>query len=343
MAKYFASVFPFLLVSLTPKLASGHGSMVKPYSWVDTAGFVGMSSYRSCEAGSSIPSLQGLGAACFWFTNYTFIPNERTIDRSMSSFPQIFDTGYLTKMPWSAPGSAPIFSPCGVGGGNPNGCPDGSSQGFAEECPGGGYSYGPLAEEFYVDPGFPDVVTTEWKVGSTVEAAWATVANHGGGYSYRICKVPEEGMAGLTEECFQQTPLDFSGDVQWVQYGDDVDSRIEFKASRTKEGTFPEGSHWTRDPIPNCLYTQDPGPNGAYGLWDVNCTHGTQFPAPGPGLFGYGQNPPPYYDPTFAFSIVDHLAVPDDLTPGDYVLSFRWDCEQTSQVWNQCANIKIVQ
>merc|ERR1712080_549477 len=91
-----------------------------------------------------------------------------------------------------------------------------------------------------------------------------------------------------------------------------VDSRIEFKASRTKEGTFPEGSHWTRDPIPNCLYTQDPGPNGAYGLWDVNCTHGTQFTAPGPGLFGYGQNPPPYYDPTFAFSIVDHLAVPDD-------------------------------
>jgi len=323
-------------------LADGHGSMVKPFSWIDTAGNVGMESYKSCEAGATIID-GGFAVACMWFSNYTFIPGEKTLDPSMSSFPQLFDNPYMDKMPWSAPGSAPIFSPCGAGGGNPNGCPEGSSQGIGEDCPGGGYSYGPLAEDFYVSPGFPDVITTEWKVGSVVEAAWGTVANHGGGYSYRICKVPQEGMGALTEECFQQTPLEFSGDMQWVQFGDDVSTKIEFEAHRTKEGTFPEGSEWTRNPIPNCLYTADPGPDGYYGLYDVNCTLGTQFPPPAPGLFGYAQKPAPYYTPTFAFSIVDQLAVPSDITPGEYVLSFRWDCEQTSQVWNQCASIKIVE
>ena len=30
------------------------------------------------------------------------------------------------------------------------------------------------------------------------------------------------------------------------------------------------------------------------------------------------------------------------VAPGDYVLSFRWDCEQTSQIWNGCSSIRIV-
>ena len=41
----------------------------------------------------------------------------------------------------------------------------------------------------------------------------------------------------------------------------------------------------------------------------------------------------------FHYSIVDRIRVPS--TPGDYVLSWRWDCEQTNQVWNSCADIRI--
>ena len=52
-------------------------------------------------------------------------------------------------------------------------------------CPGGGYSYGPKAE----DVTFPGVVTTEWTIGSSQEVAWGITANHGGGYLYRLCKV----------------------------------------------------------------------------------------------------------------------------------------------------------
>ena len=85
---------------------------------------------------------------------------------------------------------------------------------------------------------------------------------------------------------------------------------------------------------------------------------GTQFPPLAPGLFGFGATDsaraeaeglslPEWYKLTetwltFNFSIVDQLKVPSHLTPGDYVLSFRWDCEETPQIWAQCSNIKIV-
>merc|ERR1711879_462322 len=39
------------------------------------------------------------------------------------------------------------------------------------------------------------------------------------------------------------------------------------------------------------------------------------------------------------FSIVDEVQVPSK--KGEYVLSWRWDCEETDQVWNSCADIVI--
>ena len=50
-----------------------------------------------------------------------------------------------------------------------------------------------------------------WKIGDVVDASWAVVANHGGGYQYRLCPKGEE----QTEECFQKTPLEFVGDEQY--------------------------------------------------------------------------------------------------------------------------------
>ena len=38
----------------------------------------------------------------------------------------------------------------------------------------------------------------------------------------------------------------------------------------------------------------------------------------------------------------DLVEVPEDIEPGDYILSFRWDSQRTPQVWNSCANIRIV-
>jgi predicted carbohydrate-binding protein with CBM5 and CBM33 domain len=40
------------------------------------------------------------------------------------------------------------------------------------------------------------------------------------------------------------------------------------------------------------------------------------------------------------YSLVDKVQVPEQ--KGEYILSFRWDCEQTAQVWNSCADVVIV-
>ena len=74
-----------------------------------------------------------------------------------------------------------------------------------------------------------------------VIVGWGMAANHGGGYQYRLCKIPAGGKKDLTEECFQQTPLKFHGDVQWTQEGQDTSTKKVFPAMRTTEGTFPPG------------------------------------------------------------------------------------------------------
>ena len=38
----------------------------------------------------------------------------------------------------------------------------------------------------------------------------------------------------------------------------------------------------------------------------------------------------------------DRVQVPDNIPLGDYVLSFRWDCRKSAQIWHSCANIRIV-
>jgi len=329
----------FILATLTP-LVAGHGNMVWPPVWWDRGGFTGLKEGQHCSAGKDLTFGDALrtGVNCMWYTNYTHIPEEATLDPEYRTFPNIepWAESYISKNPWMSPGSAPVFTPCGAVGGNPHGCPIGGAGGHGQDCGypyGGGFSYGPKAEDLE----FQDVVTTEWVAGETVPVGWGQVANHGGGYQYRLCKLPEEGKSALTEECFQQTPLTYAHDRQWVQYGYDTGSKVEFLANRTAVGTFPAGSVWTKNPIPNCA-----GLGGGYGDPDSTCPGGLQFPAPAAGLFGHGAN---IHFPTradFQWTLMDEVVVPADLVPGDYVLSFRWDCEQTPQIWNSCSDIRIV-
>ena len=40
-----------------------------------------------------------------------------------------------------------------------------------------------------------------------------------------------------------------------------------------------------------------------------------------------------------AVLILDTLVVPADLSPGEYVLGWRWDCEESTQVWTSCSDV----
>lgn len=40
--------------------------------------------------------------------------------------------------------------------------------------------------------------------------------------------------------------------------------------------------------------------------------------------------------------IVDQVLIPQGLEPGAWVLGFRWDCEESNQVWQSCSDVTIV-
>jgi hypothetical protein len=221
-------------------------------------------------------------------------------------------------------------------------------------------------------------------VGAVEEVAWAITANHGGGYSYRLCKLGKN----VSEACFQRTPLSFAGDKQWLQYGNTTYQyskevklpRFELPLVKVTEGTFPRGSEWARVPVPGCRLCDQsvcgPGlmpnetesfkPGGVFGnetffgglkwfhqqqcaqscagLNLTACPPGmTQFPEPLPGISGYTGTYPPVGHTGLEYSIVDKVIVPADIEEGEYLLSWRWDCEQSHQIWQNCADIRIVQ
>ena len=105
---------------------SAHGNMLLPYIWHDSA-MEGVTVTRtSCvhveldDPNPNYPNIDGMNRCMnSWFTNFTRIPGEQTIADSML----LSGKGMSArKNPWFAPGTAPVFSPCGIWGGNPGGC-----------------------------------------------------------------------------------------------------------------------------------------------------------------------------------------------------------------------------
>jgi len=170
---------------------------------------------------------------------------------------------------------------------------------------------------------------TSWRRGDVVEVAWAQWANHGGGYAYRLCpKVPGQLPS---EECFQQHHMRFAQEFSVLQHVNGT--RTNIPLVKVSEGTTPKGSEWVRNPIPSCATGGSPS---GHGFADA-CTE-TEFPEPIPGLHGFGHK---LNDPMHPYNIMDYVVVPDDLPDGQYFLSWRWDCEQTTQIWQNCADIVI--
>ena len=341
--------------------AHGHGQM----TWPPSRHGGNLAEGGHCES-----------RACMWFTQPTQIPGEPTINAQPLRTVNIDVVGgaedWSRHAPWRAPGTAPVFgSGCGVMAGNALPIPNGGNAIASDPLPQG--ADGVL---------LPKRTPTVWKRGSIEEVAFSLNANHGGGYSWRLCRLD----GNVSEACFQNTTLRFVGKRQWLQYdnssyqyGDVVQlPRFELPPPvLVDEGTYPPGSQWARNPVPSCKLC-DPyetcGPavplnlSDAFqpGFWMGNQTmyggqpwfdaercnqhcqghnmsacppYMTQFEEPLPGISGYSgryvarQGLP--------FSVVDEVVVPDSLAPGDYLLSWRWDCEQTGQIWQNCADVHV--
>lgn len=162
----------------------------------------------------------------------------------------------------------------------------------------------------------------------------------------------------VNEKCFQNNVLKFASSSSWIEWTNGT--RLEFPLTKVTEGTFPAGSEWARSPIPGCHIcdrhtkcgpnVEPTGPHdkafsqqafcsaicdGASASKATGeCPAGTEWYPALAGLSGYGKYQWPW-------SIVDKVVVPEDLEAGEYLLSWRWDCEETSQVWQNCADIRI--
>ena len=259
------------------------------------------------------------------------------------------DADWTKVMPWRAAGTAgagnPTFNPCGMNSGDITGALP-TATGF-EEVGMLGTDLPALAADAPV-----------WKLGGVVEVEWAIYANHAGGYSYRLCKKGADGFAGVTEACFQETPLDFADANTTVRYRDGSRADFEIPATTTSVGTFPAGSQWRKNPIPMCncdqgAYCTRTAAKGAeFKSYSDNHLHDGQdtseWACPTGVMFetawdeGYGDGSHGNVDyGYFPWTLVDRVTIPADLEAGEYVISWRWDCEQTPQVWNSCADVTI--
>ena len=106
-----------------------------------------------------------------------------------------------------------------------------------------------------------------------------------------------------------------------------------FNGTYVSEGTVPAGSTWAMNPLPRIDSTKYPDEGEQTG-----------FPAPcyepnPPAKGGYGGLCSGWYGPD-NLEIVDKVRVPAKLS-GRFVVQWRWDCEESAQVWQNCADVTI--
>lgn len=190
--------------------------------------------------------------------------NAQSGDRSVGGRP------WTQWHPWRAPGSTPPLDPCGVAGGARTNMSF-RAGGFGPQT---GYPQGFNGSQL---PVIPREQRRVWRRGYRANVSWASVANHAGGYTYSLCPADRE----LSEECFDQLPLQFVDNTSTLRYmflqedGTIGPNRTEvvIPAHRVSRGVLPEGSMWSKNPIPA-------------GSWGLTPPHGWQ-----------GNQHPPQFEP----------------------------------------------
>lgn len=364
------------LLSVALVHVAGHGSLISPRSRNSVDYLVGVNVPAHCSSDRECTNITGgpcnNGQAAFWYSQGCFIgcpacdhlsgrrqtdlcglgkvatlndADQRTINRhAVAGSP----SDIYRHNPWRAPGTAPVADACGLAGGTPW---------SAEVAEAGSYTRTKFAHHGMNGTLLKPLETgTVWTIGGKGEVTWQVENNHGGGYSYRLCPADEP----LTEACFQAHQLDFDTSQQGIVFKNGT--VLPVKGTFLTEGTFPAGSMWAKIPIPStalgprCI----PGPNDTDSTpngckpWENKCVGGPCAPCPEtPGSdcsrCDNNWDSTPAFEPPckgcagndHAHAIRDMVKIPRSLKPGKYVLSWRWDCEASAQVWSNCADITL--
>lgn len=371
-------------------MVAGHGAMVQPLSRNAIDAYVGVNTQRCSNlTGDKCNN----GQASFWYSQGCFIgcptcdnnsgrrqvdlcglgkkqtltdPKHWSVNRD--ALPGSANDIYKHN-PWRAPGAAPVMDACGLAGG---------SYSRSSGAEAGDYTKTQYAQHGDVGTQvlkpLPGYTPPTYKIGGTAEVTWSIRNNHGGGYQYRVCPLPEGNFTDLTEECFQQNPLDFMQDEQAIVFPNGT--QLKLTAEQTtfvSEGTMPAGSTWALMPMPPtllgpcCIPGTGPNITGPACVSGENCRGSVRGPCeacpgtPGsdcsrcdqvssvqPGRY-IRPGVPPFPAPCngcegvdwSGFSVRDVVKIPATLKPGKYIMGFRYDCEATAQVWSNCADITL--
>lgn len=366
-----------VLQALLP-CATGHGMLISPPprnsndrnlpefkhgKWpLDTDGCNCANSKGGCDAATAREA--GGGQACLWFsqgctigcdvcdnvTGHTTSPlcknstmeptNNNPATRTVNRFSVAGSSNDTYRYnPWRAPGFAPVTDACGMAGGNPR------SGGGAAVFHDTQYAkQGDLGSRVLQ----PQPSGTVWTAGATVNVSWGIRYNHGGGYQYRLCPASQP----LTEACFQKMPLKFVGKPSLLWNNG---TAKEYDGVYVTEGTSPKGSAWAMNPIPRIM--TGPGPSSGQPSSAIGCHVGAvgNCRAFNPtACTEHATSPWHKIEPVARSTdvegycsgdwtggqLIDQVEIPAGLT-GEFVLGWRWDCEETTQVWASCADISI--
>jgi len=278
-----------------------------------------------------------------------FITNNMTeyLTYPMSDYPTAV-RNVMAKHPWRYPGIAPVFDSCGISSGSSMN--NTAAGGF--NVPGFDSGY-PASKLPVQDPNS----WNQWIAGSVAQVAMGLRANHGGGYQYRLCPADSD----LNEACFQSNPLQYVNNTStlfWIApESGKASTPLTINATRLEVNSAT--NVWTKNPVPayNCFsggapdeFVHKPGAgsgcagagpqftppegleDGYWGFFSVDTEQGADVPS------GETEGEDPQ-SPKWLPFIGDYVRVPD--TAGHYILSWRWDSEQTPQVWTNCADIYI--
>jgi len=252
-------------------------------------------------------------------------PNERTVNTAAVCGSA---EDYFFYSPWRAPGYAPVIDSCGSAGGR---LPGQGAGGFGATFVNTTHSkIGDLGSKTLK----PRDTGVQWKAGHEYEVAWTIQANHGGGYSYRLCPA----SSTLDEDCFNKVPLEMVGQSM-LRWGGVGGRTLPYNAVSVTEGT-KAGVMWRKNPVPRAWKTKD-------GKWGKGSNHlqtgmGFQPVCEDDGMDqkGTGQSCTGEWGP-YNMEIVDKVLIPKDLPIGQWVLNWRMDQEESNQIWQSCADVTI--
>lgn len=249
-----------------------------------------------------------------WYTTKTNCPGHKTSQECAFGF----GTGGC---PFDCPGEADVIASCGVlrpseaedtCGKNSSDNPWNKTIGKNIWCDGRRY-LGARGQ-------------TTWEAGSVVEVGWTMRANHQGASGFRLCKRDsvgqDTGNDGPTEKCFQANHLKYATNQTCIQCPTNHTTSTKCFAANDRVG---KNGNVYRESISHTCTNGHQQSDFCNGEIDYPCFTQSSVQS----LHEQG------------FSLVDKVIVPE-LPEGNYVLSWRWDCQMTPQVWMNCADIKIV-